>query len=206
MSAARHPTRPTGNGGPYSAESALGAHAPILQRMGRSLPFSDERHLQAHHWLVEEAYLLDAQHYDEWLELLAEEIHYVMPVRVTTALGAGFDAAPGMAHFDENKYSLSRRVARFGTEHAWTEDPPSRLRHYVANVRTFATEDPDHLVVDSAVLLYRSRGDVREAAIVSAGREDLLRRAPDGPGWLLARRTILVDDSVLRTQNLAIFL
>ena len=25
-------------------------------------------------------------------------------------------------------------------------------------------------------------------------------------GWLLARRTILVDDSVLRTQNLAIFL
>jgi 3-phenylpropionate/cinnamic acid dioxygenase small subunit len=129
-----------------------------------------------------------------------------MPVRVTTALGAGFDSSPGMAHFDENKYSLSRRVARFDTEHAWTEDPPSRLRHYVANVRTFATDDPDHLVVDSAVLLYRSRGDVREAAVISAGREDLLRRTLDGAGWLLARRTILVDDAVLRTQNLAIFL
>ena len=47
-----------------------------------------------------------------------------MPVRVTTALGAGFDTSPGMAHFDEDKYSLSRRVARFLTEHAWTEDPP----------------------------------------------------------------------------------
>jgi 3-phenylpropionate/cinnamic acid dioxygenase small subunit len=197
--------RPTGNGGPYSAESVLGGHASRIQRTGRSLPFSDERHLQVHHWLVEEAYLLDAQHYDEWLDLLADDIHYLMPVRVTTALGAGFDSAPGMAHFDENKYSLSRRVARFNTEHAWTEDPPSRLRHYLANVRTFATDDPDHLVVDSAVLLYRSRGDVREAAVISAGREDLLRRAPDG-GWLLARRTILVDDAVLRTQNLAIFL
>jgi len=190
----------------YSAESVLGRHAPTLQRTGRSLPFSDERHLQAHHWLVEEAYILDAQHYDDWLSLLADDIHYLMPVRVTTALGAGFDSARGMAHFDENKYSLSRRVARFQTEHAWTEDPPSRLRHHVANVRTFATDDADHVVVDSAVLLYRSRGDVREAAIISAGREDLLRRAPDGAAWLLARRTILVDDAVLRTQNLAIFL
>lgn len=189
----------------HSAESVLGGHASRIQRTGRSLPFSDERHLGAHHWLVEEAYLLDAQEYDRWLDLLAEDIHYLMPVRVTTALGARSDTAPGMAHFDENKYSLSRRVARFRTEHAWTEDPPSRLRHYVANVRTFATDDPDHLVVESAVLLYRSRGDVREAAVISAGREDLLRRGAEGE-WLLARRTILVDDSVLRTQNLAIFL
>lgn len=195
-----------GNGGPYSAGSPLGGHAPTLQRTGRSLPFSDERHQQAHHWLVEEAYTLDAQRYEEWLDLLAEDVHYIMPVRVTTARGAGYDSSPGMAHFDENKYSLSRRVARFATEHAWTEDPPSRLRHHVTNVRTFATEDPGHLVVDSGLLLYRSRGDVREPSVISAGREDLLRRAPDGAGWLLARRTVLADDSVLRTQNLAIFL
>lgn len=172
--------------------------------MRRSLPFSDERHQEAHHWLVEEAYLLDAQRYDEWLDLLTDDIRYVMPVRVTTAVGAGFDTSPGMAHFDEDKYSLSRRVARFRTEHAWTEDPPSRLRHHLANVRTFAGDDPDHLEVESAVLLYRSRGDVREASVISAGREDVLRR--DDGGWRLARRTILVDDSVLRTQNLAIFL
>jgi 3-phenylpropionate/cinnamic acid dioxygenase small subunit len=195
---------PSGNGGPYSAQSTLGGHAPTTARTGRSLPFSDERHLQAHHWLVEEAYILDAQNYEDWLELLAEDIHYIMPVRVTTARSAGYDSAPGMAHFDENKYSLSRRVARFLTEHAWTEDPPSRLRHYVTNVRTFATDNPNELVVDSAVLLYRSRGDVREAAVISAGREDLLRR--NGSDWQLARRTILVDDSVLRTQNLAVFL
>lgn len=215
MSLERHPTAPkaeeekfgqrsTGNGGPYSARSRLGGHAPTTQRVGLSLPFSDERHLQAHHWLVEEAYILDAQNYEEWLDLLAEDIHYIMPVRVTTATSAGYDSAPGMAHFDENKYSLSRRVARFLTEHAWTEDPPSRLRHYVTNVRTFATDRADELIVDSAVLLYRSRGDVREPAMISAGREDLLRRT--GSGWRLARRTVLVDDSVLRTQNLAVFL
>lgn len=193
-----------GNGGSYSAQSPLGSHASVLQRVGRTLPFSDERHLQAHQWLVDEAYLLDAQRYGDWLALIADDIHYIMPVRVTTALGAGYDSAPGMAHFDENRYSLGRRVARFQTEHAWTEDPPSRLRHHVTNVRTFATDDPGHLVVDSGVLLYRSRGDVREPTLLSAGREDLLRRTADG--WQLARRTILIDDSVLRTQNLAIFL
>lgn len=176
----------------------------MIERTGPSLPFDDARHLAAHRWLVDEAYLLDAQSYDEWLALLAEDIRYLMPVRVTTAAGAGFDTAPGMAHFDENKYSLSRRVARFQTEHAWTEDPPSRLRHHLSNVRTFATADAEHLLVESAVLLYRSRGDVREAAVLSAGREDLLRRT--GTGWELAHRTILVDDAVLRMQNLAIFL
>ena len=180
------------------------ADVPARRATGPSLAFDDQRHLTAHRWLVDEAYLLDTQDYATWLTLLTDDIRYVMPVRVTTALAAGFDTARGMAHFDEDKYSLDRRVARFATEHAWTEDPPSRLRHHLSNVRTFATTDPDHLVVESATLLFRSRGDVREAALVSAGREDLLRRA--GDDWLLARRTILVDDSVLRTQNLAIFL
>ena len=184
-----------------SAPRAVTSH---LGRVGRTLPFSDERHLTAHQWLVDEAWLLDAQAYEEWLDLLTDDVRYLMPVRVTTARGAGYDTSPGMAHFDEDKYSLSRRVARFQTEHAWTEDPPSRLRHHLSNVRTFATVDPDHLVVDSASLLFRSRGDVREGAFVSAGREDLLRRTPDG--WKLARRTIMVDDAVIRMQNLAIFL
>ena len=177
---------------------------PERRATGASLPFDDQRHLTAYRWLVDETYLLDTQDYAAWLSLLTEDIRYVMPVRVTTALAAGFDTAPGMAHFDEDKYSLDRRVARFATEHAWTEDPPSRLRHHLGNVRTFATDRPDELEVQSAVLLFRSRGDVREPAVISAGRDDLLR--DEGGTWRLARRTIMVDESVLRMQNLAIFL
>jgi phthalate 3,4-dioxygenase beta subunit len=197
-------TYSAGRGGTHSSRAVLGGSAPRTERAGRTLPFDDRRHLLAHQWLVDETYLLDSQEYREWLGLMTEDIHYVMPVRVTTALGSGFDTAPGMAHFDEDKYSLSRRVARFLTEHAWTEDPPSRLRHHLSNVRTFATDDEDHLIVESATLLFRSRGDVSEPSLVSAGREDLLRR--DGEVWKLARRTVLLDESVLRTQNLAIFL
>jgi len=172
--------------------------------MRKPLPFNDIRHLAAHQFLVDEAYLLDAQAYEPWLDTLTDDIRYVMPVRVTTARGAGFDNSPGMAHFDEDKYSLTQRVARFATEHAWTEDPPSRLRHFITNVRTFATDDDTQLEVESAELLFRSRGDVNESALVSCGREDLLRRC--GDRWKLARRHIITDEAVLRMQNLAVFL
>jgi 3-phenylpropionate/cinnamic acid dioxygenase small subunit len=174
--------------------------------MRNALPFNDIRHLEAHQFLVDEAYLLDAQHYDVWLDTLTDDIRYVMPVRVTTARGAGFDTSPGMDHFDEDKYSLSQRVARMGTEHVWAEDPPSRLRHFITNVRTFATDDDECLEVESAELLFRSRGDVNDSALMSCSRQDILRRC-DGPqSWKLAHRRIIADESVLRMQNLAVFL
>jgi phthalate 3,4-dioxygenase beta subunit len=172
--------------------------------MRKTLPFDDIRHLQAHQFLVDEAYLLDAQRYDAWLDTLTDDVRYVMPVRVTTARGAGFDTSPGMAHFDEDRYSLAQRVARFATEHAWTEDPPSRLRHFITNVRAFECDEDAELLVESAELLFRSRGDVNESALVSCGREDLLRWCDDR--WKLARRKVFVDESVLRMQNLAVFL
>jgi phthalate 3,4-dioxygenase beta subunit len=170
---------------------------------GRPLPYGDPAHLAAHQFLVEEAALLDAADYVGWLDLLCEDIRYVMPVRVTTARGAGFDSLADMGHFDEDVYALRKRVQRLATDHAWTEDPPSRTRHFVTNVRTFRDASGD-LRVESALLLFRSRGDTREADLISAGRADLLRATADG--LRLARREITVDESVLRTQNLAVFL
>jgi phthalate 3,4-dioxygenase subunit beta len=169
---------------------------------GRPLPYGDPAHLAAHQFLVEEAALLDAADYAGWLDLLCEDIRYLMPVRVTTARGAGSGTLADMGHFDEDMYALRKRVQRLATDHAWTEDPPSRTRHFVTNVRTFR-HDGD-LRVESALLLFRSRGDTREADLLSAGRADLLRETPDG--LRLARREITVDESVLRTQNLAVFL
>lgn len=173
-------------------------------RNRKSLPYGDPRHLEAHQFLVDESYILDSQQYDQWLEILTDDVIYNLPVRVTTARGTGFDTSPGMSHFDEDKYSLSMRVARFATEHAWTEDPPSRLRHYITNVRTFVTDNDSEFFVQSAVLLFRSRGDNREPYLVSALREDVLRKVDDD--LKLAKRLVLVDESVIRMQNLAIFI
>ncbi|HEU4842523.1 MAG TPA: 3-phenylpropionate/cinnamic acid dioxygenase subunit beta [Ilumatobacteraceae bacterium] len=168
-----------------------------------SLPFDDPRHLAAHHFLVEEAAILDAGDWAAWLTLLADDIRYVMPVRVTTVRDTGYDARADMAHFDEDRYAIEKRVQRLLTDHAWTEDPPSRTRHLVTNVRTFPG-DAGTVRAESSLLLFRSRGDDREAEYVCAVRRDVLREG--GGGLLLARRDIAVEESVLRTQNLAVFL
>jgi phthalate 3,4-dioxygenase beta subunit len=169
-----------------------------------SLPFDDARHHAAHRFLVEEAAMLDAREWAGWLDLLTDDVRYVMPVRVTTVIDAGYDARSDMAHFDEDRYALGKRVERLLTEHAWTEDPPSRTRHLVTNVRAFPGNQDGEIEVESTLLLFRSRGDDRDAEYVCASRRDVLRR--DGDRHLLASRQIIVDESVLRTQNLAVFL
>jgi len=170
----------------------------------RPLPYGDERHQAASQFLVEEAHLLDTSQFEEWLGLLDSLICYRMPVRVTSVKAASESDVQTMHHFDEDFYSLRKRVERFQTSHAWTEDPQSRLRHHVSNVRTFEAIEPDCLVVESAVLLYRSRGDRNAPSILSAGRRDVLILREQG--WRLIDRFIEIDESVLRTQNLAIFL
>src|SRR5262245_57217124 len=117
------------------------------------LPYSAPDHLAAHQFLVEEAHLLDPHQYEAWLALMAEDVSYVMPARVSGAKAAGEEGLQTIDHFAENRYSLRKRVERFATKYAWTEDPPSRLRHHVSNVRTFAGAADDELLVESAVLL-----------------------------------------------------
>jgi phthalate 3,4-dioxygenase beta subunit len=162
-----------------------------------------ELHFRVQQWLVHEAELLDNRRYRDWLALLTDDVVYRMPVRVTSAHSLEDSTLEDMDHFDEDRYSLGKRVERFETEHAWTEDPPSRTRHYVTNVRV-SDDGGDELIAKSYLLLFRSRGDVREPDLVSAERTDVLREV-DGE-LRLARRDVLVDESVLRTQNLAVFI
>jgi phthalate 3,4-dioxygenase subunit beta len=154
-------------------------------------------------FLFYEAELLDDRRHREWLALLSPDIVYRAPVRVTTPHTLKDSYLMGMAHFDEDYYSLSKRVERFETDHAWAEDPPSRTRRYVTNIRCW-TGNEGEIIARCNLLLFRSRGDVQSADLISARRTDLLR-SKDG-GFKLARREILFDESVLRTQNLAIFL
>jgi 3-phenylpropionate/cinnamic acid dioxygenase small subunit len=155
-------------------------------------------------FLYAEADLLDRRDLRAWLGLLTDDIRYVVPVRVTTAHTLDGSALEDMAHFDEDRYSLRKRVERFETEHAWAEDPPSRTRHFVTNVRCWEGPSAGELEAESNLLLFRSRGDVREHDLLSGRRNDTLRRTPDG--LRLARREVVLDESVLRTQNLAVFL
>jgi phthalate 3,4-dioxygenase beta subunit len=179
--------------------------APSTDRFaaGKSLPFDHPLHLQAHRFLVDEAWLLDQRDYETWLTLLTEDVVYQVPVTMTTdRLDA--PVAGQMDHYFEDYFSLQMRVRRLKTKFAWAEDPPSRTRHLITNVATYATEQANEIHVRSYILLVRSRGDLSATDMIPGLRQDVLR-LNDG-GLRLARRQVTLDEAVLRTQNLTLFL
>lgn len=180
---------------------ATTSHASDEESLER-IRHGDDTYHQVVDFLLDEAALLDDRRHDEWLEMLADDIRYHVPVRVTTAHTLATSTS-SMAHFDEDLYSLRKRVQRFGTEHAWAEDPPSRTRRFVTNIRCWATPEDD-IVAESSLLLFRSRGDIHDHDLLSGRRRDVIRRLADG--LRLASREVWLDESVLRTQNLAVFL
>ncbi|MQY33827.1 Biphenyl dioxygenase subunit beta [Streptomyces sp. RB17] len=155
-------------------------------------------------WIHTEAELLDDLREREWLEtMVSRDVTYTVPLRQTVERARGRGFAEDTYHLLETYGSLSSRVARNETQYAWAEDPPSRIRHFVTNVRVRATEDPDTVKVRSNLLLHRTRQDQSVPQLLSGERVDLLRRE-DGRLMLL-RRDVLLDLTVIRTHNLAIF-
>jgi 3-phenylpropionate/cinnamic acid dioxygenase small subunit len=153
-------------------------------------------------WLDHEAGLLDEGRLEEWLGLLTEDVGYTMPVRLTRERGSGPDSHAGSPHFLDDARTLRMRVERLKTEFAWAEDPPSRTRRFVTNVRPEPTTDG--VAVRSYLLVYRNRGEDSGAELISAERRDHLRRTPDG--LRLSRREVLIDQSTLGVRNLALLL
>ncbi|MET9379519.1 3-phenylpropionate/cinnamic acid dioxygenase subunit beta [Streptomyces sp. NPDC002928] len=158
-------------------------------------------------WIHTEAELLDDLREREWLEnMVSRDVHYAVPLRQTVERSRGRGFSPDTYHLLETYGSLSSRVARNETQYAWAEDPPSRIRHFVTNVRVeqaAGAEGADVLHVKNNLLLYRTRQDQSVPQLLAAERHDQLRRE-DGQLKLL-RREVLLDLTVIRTHNLAIF-
>ena len=161
-------------------------------------------------FLYREAELLDERRYREWLDLLAEDIRYWMPMRRNVKYG---DTAreftregEDISWFDEGKDTLTRRVRQIQTGIHWAEEPQSRITHMVSNVQVLeATPDaiaPHEVRAKCRFLIYRNRVET-ETDLLVGKREDTLRRA--GGGWLIARRKIILDQNVLLTKNLTFF-
>jgi 3-phenylpropionate/cinnamic acid dioxygenase small subunit len=88
----------------------------------------------------------------------------------------------------------------------WAEEPPSRICHMISNVEILtmspAGPSPAEVVVKCRFLVYRNRVET-ETDLLVGKREDVLRRV-DGH-WRIARRKIVLDQSVLLAKNLTFF-
>jgi 3-phenylpropionate/cinnamic acid dioxygenase small subunit len=168
-------------------------------------------------FLYREARLLDERRFHEWLDLLAEDIRYWMPVRsnrypkASKAISildpdryAEEELAKDdeLAILDETKETLARRIARLDTGMAWAEDPPSRTRHLITNIEVEARESESEVKVSSNFIVYRNRGETEEDFYVG-GRQDILRKV--NGSWKIAGRKIVLDQNVLLAKNVSIF-
>ena len=162
-------------------------------------------------FLYTEAEILDERQYDEWLDLLADDIRYWMPMRRNVKYGDTTREftreTDDINWFDEGKDTLTRRVRQIQTGIHWAEEPRSRITHMVSNVQLLtATSDvvlARELAVKSRFLIYRNRVET-ETDVLVGKREDTLRRT--GDGWLIARRKIILDQNVLLSKNLTFFI
>jgi len=157
-------------------------------------------------WVYDEAALLDQQKFDAWANLLAEDLSYTAPLRITRQGPDRLNTVVRTTlHFDDDYSSIMGRLQRLGTKSAWAEDPPSRTRRLVTNVRVWETAKQNEYETESYLLLSRSRYEQYQLQVLSCVRHDLLRRS--GPGsFKLVRREAIVDQSVLGMANLAVFL
>ena len=157
---------------------------------------------EAEEFLYREGSLLDDRKLDEWFELLTDDIHYWMPIRRTTTakeVEREFTKEGGMAFFDDDRNTLSLRIQRLSAGRAWAEDPPSRTRRMVTNVRILNIEG-NEILTTCNFQLYRTRLNSEEDSWIGR-REDLLRRV-DG-GLKLARRHIFLEQTVILAQNMS---
>lgn len=151
-------------------------------------------------FLYHEAELLDTYRFADWLALLSPEIEYRMPVRTTQFLTAG-EGFHDFEFFSENIDSLTTRVKRLETEFAWAEVPPSRTRHFISNVIVEEPEGADGLDVRSSFLVTRTRQDL-DYQMFTGVRHD--RLTPTEDSFVIARRKILIDQTVITATNLSV--
>lgn len=153
-------------------------------------------------FLYDEAALLDARKYREWLGLVTDDIHYWMPIRRTVTkkdLDLEFTKPGDMAFFDDDRTVLEMRIKKLEASSAWSEDPPSRSRHFVSNVRVLEVRG-DEITVDVCFHLYRTRLNTDVDSWVGR-RTDVLRRSPNG--FKIARRHIFLDQTVIVSKNMS---
>ena len=154
-----------------------------------------------------EADLLDQWRYEEWLDLLTEDVKYWAPLRRNVRYGE-WDLertreSADLAYFDEGKTTLELRVKQLLTGLHWAEEPLSRIAHLVTNIALTdvipSIPAPSEVTVRSRFLVYRNHLEDEENLLIGK-KQDVLRRV--GAEWKLARRSVFLDQNVLLAGNL----
>jgi len=157
-------------------------------------------------FLYFEAALLDERRFREWLDVVAEDISYTLDTNTLAQVrDRKKNLRPATTYiFKEDKYQLERRIARLETGIAWSEEPASRTRHFVSNIRILSIVG-DELELSCNYMVHRAAKQ-RDHHTFIGTRRDHLRRVDAASGWELFGRHLELDEFTLTTANISILL
>jgi len=143
-----------------------------------------------------EAELLDERRYNEWIQLMADDIHYYLPIRRNMRFGEqdreNSSADSEISWMDEGKRILVGRVRQIMTGIHWCEEPLQ-----IVAVRGDEVEERDRFIV------YRNR--LQDEWDLFAGKREQVFRRDSENGWKVAKRTVILDQNVLLAKNITFF-
>jgi p-cumate 2,3-dioxygenase beta subunit len=148
-------------------------------------------------FLFEEAALLDEWRLDEWLELLTDDATYEVP---STDTPDG-DPRTTLSLIADDKTRIRSRVAQLLGKSAWAENPPSRTRRMISNVRVRQI-DGEAMHVSANFVVYRLRFEQMDTYV---GRYEYTLVQRDGRLKIRARKAIL-DLEALRPHGKVSFI
>jgi p-cumate 2,3-dioxygenase subunit beta len=118
-------------------------------------------------FLYHEAALLDDWRLPEWLALFTEDARYLVP---STDLSADASPDDNLFYIADDRFRLEQRVARLMKKSGHSEQPRSKTRHLVTNVR-IAARDGAVLSIASAFAVYRTKDAVTDLYVGKALHE-----------------------------------
>ncbi|MCW5686010.1 MAG: 3-phenylpropionate/cinnamic acid dioxygenase subunit beta [Pseudolabrys sp.] len=166
--------------------------------------------LRVEEFLTHEASLVDERRYEEWLSLFADDLEYRMPlVRNLAHSAIGEEYLTGdldVSWFDEDKQTLATRIAQIRTGVHWAEEPLSRTTRIVTNLKILDVSpsfaNANDVQVASKYIVNRNRTTETDDTLIGK-RVDRLRLTDDG--WLIYKRTVYINQTVLRANSLSFF-
>jgi p-cumate 2,3-dioxygenase subunit beta len=118
-------------------------------------------------FLYHEAGLLDDWRLPEWLALFTEDARYLVP---STDLPADASPDDNLFYIADDRFRLEQRVVRLMKKSGHSEQPRSKTRHLVTNVR-IAARDGAALSITSAFAVYRTKDGVTDLYVGKALHE-----------------------------------
>uniref|UniRef100_A0A2A4Z6I4 3-phenylpropionate dioxygenase n=1 Tax=OCS116 cluster bacterium TaxID=2030921 RepID=A0A2A4Z6I4_9PROT len=165
---------------------------------------------------IEEFFFDEAEHIDnrrfaDWLDMLHEDLRYFMPIRFNVKFGQHGDREnsredEGISWFNEDKWTVQKRVEQILTGVHYAEEPLSRTSHIISNVQIQEvapdSNNPNLVKTSCRFIVYQNRVETETYFFVGK-RYDTLTKV-EGV-WKVLRREIIIDQNVMTAKNMCTF-